>query len=321
MVMLLLPLGWVAAAGDFGALCRDRAAIERVYHDRRLGDKPPFEEMLPRDTVATLVRLDQHKESVLGKIYGVEVTPAMVQAEVERINATTRAPEVLAELKAALGNDPSRFARSMARPLVVERTLRARFENDDALHAPQRRQAEQVREKLLQHRAPRTHEPVSHPRSPSPQSANYLGQTTTDPDRLVEELAGILKGSQTGSVTEMTWQLGPRLNENMPANSPDELEVEQRFGPNARLLSRPEELNSSNQSHFDDLPGELQRVLRAQLRHAGDISAAIETPHGFLLYLALEKTPEQLRVLSLAVPKRSYEQWLKEQVKDEEGKP
>src|SRR5216684_4210992 len=50
-------------------------------------------------------------------------SPARPDAEAERINATTRAPEVLAELKAALGNDPARFARTVARPIVVERTL------------------------------------------------------------------------------------------------------------------------------------------------------------------------------------------------------
>ena len=57
--------------------------------------------------------------------------------------------EVLAELKAALGNDPARFARTVAKPIVVERLLRNRFENDDQLHAPQRHQVEQVRAQLL----------------------------------------------------------------------------------------------------------------------------------------------------------------------------
>ena len=58
---------------------------------------------------------------------------------------------------------------------------------------------------------------------------------------------------------------------------------------------------------------ELEHVLRVQLRQAGDVSAVIETPGGFLLYLAKEKAFETLSVVSLSVPKRNYEQWLEEQ--------
>ena len=48
----------------------------------------------------------------------------------------------LVEIKAALGNDTNRFARTMARPLLVERLLRDKFDNDDSLHATQRRECE-----------------------------------------------------------------------------------------------------------------------------------------------------------------------------------
>jgi hypothetical protein len=61
------------------------------------------------------------------------------------------------------------------------------------------------------------------------------------------------------------------------------------------------------------LPGELQRVLRLQLRQPGDVSAVIEAPGGFLLYVAKEKTDTALTVACLSLPKRSYEQWLSEQ--------
>jgi hypothetical protein len=62
--------------------------------------------------------------------------------------------------------------------------------------------------------------------------------------------------------------------------------------------------------YFEDLPGELQRVLRVQLRRPGDVSAVIETPGGFLLYVAKEKTDNALTTACLSIPKRSYEQWL-----------
>jgi hypothetical protein len=43
------------------------------------------------------------------------------------------------------------------------------------------------------------------------------------------------------------------------------------------------------------------------------VSAVIEMPEGFSLYLAKEKTPEVLSATALFIPKRSYEEWLAEQ--------
>src|SRR5882672_8965700 len=148
-LLLVLAFCSAAMAEDFSALCADRAAIERVYHNHRLGEKPPFEKAMPPTLLEQLVKQDAHKEAVLKRVYGVEITPTVLDAEVQRINATTRAPEMLAELKAALGNETNRFARTVAKPIVVERLLRERFENDDNLHVSQRRQAEKVRNALL----------------------------------------------------------------------------------------------------------------------------------------------------------------------------
>src|SRR3989442_454407 len=43
---LFLALASPTMADDFSALCADRAAIERVYYQHRLGTKPSFEETL-----------------------------------------------------------------------------------------------------------------------------------------------------------------------------------------------------------------------------------------------------------------------------------
>lgn len=40
---------------------------------------------MPRELIERVVRQDNHKEAVLRKVYGVEITPALVAAEVERI--------------------------------------------------------------------------------------------------------------------------------------------------------------------------------------------------------------------------------------------
>ena len=278
---VLLAWSWGALAADLSTLCAERAAIERVYYQHRLGTKPPFEETLPQTTLEALVRLDLNKEAVLKKVYRVEITPALLEAEVQRINTTTRAPEMLAEIKAALSNDPVKFAEALARPILVERLLREKFENDDALHATQRRECERARDGLL--------------------AAKTNG---TSPANLL----AVFRQARSNQISELTWQLAARPAETNAATL-DELEIKKRFGPDAQMLSSPQE-ERDRKNYFEDLPGELQRVLRVQLRQAGDVSAVIETPTGFLLYLALGRTEAVLTVASLSLPKRSYEEWL-----------
>jgi hypothetical protein len=265
-LLLWLALGSVVQADDLARLYADRTAIERVYYQHRLGDKPPFEQILPPTHVEQLVRADLRKETVLKEVYGVEITPAQIAAEVQRIDATTRAPEVLAELKTALDNDPARFARTVARPIVVERLLRDRFDNDDALHAGQRRQAEAARASLL-----------AIPAEPAGPGGRLTG----------------LRQLGSNQVSETTWQMTPRPPE---AGAPD-----------------VHEPGGDPKFYFDELPGPLQLVLRAQLHRAGNVSAVIETPAGFLVYLCEETTAASMRVAILSIPKRNYEQWLAEQ--------
>lgn len=285
MLVLLAP-GFATRAADLVSLCRDRAAIERIYYNHRLGEKPPFEQVLPGVTVEKLVRQDLTKEAALKKVYGLEITATALDAEVRRIDTTTRAPEILAEIKAALGKNQLRFADSFARPILVERLLRGKFDNDDALHAPQRHQVEQLRNELLAAKTNRV-----------------------DYDKLLT----LLKRGHSSVVTEMTWQLSARLVQtNAPAA--DEIEIKKRFGADAQVLSSPHAGEEAGRKfYFEELPGDLQNVLRVQLRHPGDLSAVIETPGGFLLYLTKEKTAALLSVAGLFQPKRSYEQWLEEQ--------
>ena len=253
--LLFLLVGCVAAqADDLAALVRDRAAIERVYYNHRLGQKPPFEQATPPALIERLVKDDLRKETALRKVYGVAITPALLAAEVERINTTTRAPEMLAEIKVALGNDPAKFAQTFAKPFLVERLLRDKFDNDEALHAPLRREAETLRGQLLEARAANSNTRNPKAERRSPQSAV-----------VTSSLLAILKACRAGQLTETTWQLGPRPAEtNAPAA--EELDIKQRFGPNAQLLSSPHGAERDRKQYFEDLPGELQRVLRVQLR-------------------------------------------------------
>lgn len=280
--LLLAASLHIARADDLAARCTDRAALERVYHAHRLGTKQPFEQAMPSTLLEQLVRQDLQKEAVLKKVYGVEITPAMITAEVERINTTTRAPEVLAEIKHALGDDATRFANSMARPILVERELRRRFDSDDKLHAAQRRAAEQARESLL------------------------------------------AKKPVTG-MHDVTWQLTPRPAEDKPApaaaqTTPTQANAKSKAYTNEATAQLSQAINPPDKAaagkeklYFEDLDPELQKVLRVQLQKPGDISAVIEMPGGFLVFLAKEKTAEALSAASLTIPKRSYEEWLAKQ--------
>jgi hypothetical protein len=290
---MCLLLAWSATtlADDFASLCADRTAIERVYYNHRTGNKPAFDQVSPPALIQRLAREDLHKEAVLRKVYAVDITPAMLAAEGQRINTTTRAPDTLAELKAALGNDADRFARAVARPIVVERLLRERFENDDTLHAAQRDIAEKTRDRLLA--AKNRNEPLAN-------------------------LIALLKQDHSGQVSETTWILTARPAETN-APSPDELEIKKRFGPDAQILSSPTSTDRERKLYFEDLPTPLQNVLRVQLRQPRDMSAVIEMPNGFLLYVAKARTADTLDVAMLSLPKRSYEQWLSEQTEIKAG--
>jgi hypothetical protein len=282
----LALLGSVVLAAEAPSPTADRAAIERVYHSHRTGTKQPFEQAMPRELLEKLVRQDQHKEAVLKRVYKVEVTPAMVAAEVQRIDTTTRAPEVLAEIKRALGDDATRFARSMARPIIVERELRQRFDNDDTLHAAKRAEADQARTELLAGKSLKEMHEATWQLTPRPdgeKAGNQRPEATGPPP----QTKGVAK---SGNYTvEATAQLSQALTSPEPA-APGKEKV-----------------------YFEDLDPELQKVLRVQLQKPGDVSAVIETPGGFLVFRAREKSSQTLSVASLSIPKRSYEEWLAQQ--------
>lgn len=275
----LLAQAALAVMPDMKALCADQMAIERVYHEHRIGMKRSFEEAVPVSLIMKNVRMNLRKEEVLRQRYGLEITDEMVEAEVKRIDTTTRAPEILAEIKAALGNDPTRFARSMARPIVVERELRYRFDNDDELHAAQRRQAEQARQKLLDGEILVNMHEVSWVMMPRPVD-NPSASATPAPQTQGKARGGLYSVEATAQIAQ-------------PLSSSDG--------------------EKQQQIYFEDLDPELQHVLRVQLRKAGDVSAVIEMPTGFLVFVAKEISTERLGASSISIPKQSYETWIEKQ--------
>jgi hypothetical protein len=248
----------VARAANLDELIADRAAIERVYYRHRIGATEPFESAVPAADLRRLVERDLAREQALRSRYGEEINSNQIAAEATRIDKTTRAPATLAEIKAALGNDPARIDRSFVKPLLVERDLRSRFENDDAIHASVRRECETARTNLL--------------------AARSAGAA---PARLVAELMQ----SHPNAVAKATWSLAPRVAAAQPGAE-------------------------SQTRYLEELPAQLRQVLAAQLRAAGDVSAVIELPQNFLLFVAEEKNEKSLTAACLDLPKQNCDTWL-----------
>jgi len=198
------------------------------------------------------------------------------------MKATTRAPVVLAELKSSLGNIPGRFARAVVQPLLVDRELRARFDDDPEIHAVQRAEAAGLRKQII--------------------AAQSNGSAT-------DALLVLLRQNATNEFSESVWQLGTRPVGDDSSAPPDQAEIHRRFGSNAQLLSAPGRPDDGK-FYFSDLPPELQNILRLQLRRAGAVSDVIETPHALQLYLLVEKDEHVMKVAVLTVAKQSFEGWL-----------
>ena len=81
----------------------------------------------------------------------------------------------------------------------------------------------------------------------------------------------------------------------------------------AQTLGGGKEHSDDRKLYFEDIDPELQNVLRAQLQKPGDVSAVIEIPTGFLVFLAKEKSTAILTAACLTLPKRSYDEWLAQQ--------
>lgn len=255
ILILVAAIASASPAATRAEPIADRAAIERVYHSHRTGATETFEQALPAADLRRLVERNAAREKFLRAHYGVEISAPQIAAETSRIAATTRAPETLAEIKAALGGDATRFADAFVKPILVERELRLRFANDDALHASLRRVGETERTNLLNARA--------------------AGASAA-------ELVGRLTHAHSNAVTQISW----RLTEN------------------AATTTAPA---------FTSLPPQLREVLAAQLRAPADVSALIETPENFLLFVVREKTEATLSAACLVIAKPSCDDWIASQ--------
>jgi len=113
--------------------------IEEVYWRHRTatqtGDRAvTFAEVMPDTAIREKVEDTLRKSAALATYWQRPVTGAQLQAEISRMAAQTRQPDVLRELWNALDNDPYVIAECLARPLLVERELGAWYAHDARFH-------------------------------------------------------------------------------------------------------------------------------------------------------------------------------------------
>jgi hypothetical protein len=127
-------------------------AVRAVEQTRALlaaGATTPLDPAAIRDLAARQVGRALQQEALLARRFGVRVSPDLLAAELERIEAHTQDAEGWAAVKAALGNDRRGIEETVCRPLVVDRLLRLRFAFDDRVHADAHARAREARSRFL----------------------------------------------------------------------------------------------------------------------------------------------------------------------------
>ena len=128
---------------------RAQEAIERVYYAHQIGTKVSFEKAVPRDVLEKKVRNYLKQSVALEESWNTPVTAEALEAELNRIVRSTRFPERLEEIYAALGDDPILVQETFARQSLVDRLTRSFFASDERFHAARRDDAELLRRRLV----------------------------------------------------------------------------------------------------------------------------------------------------------------------------
>jgi len=127
---------------------RAQRAIEEVYSKHRIwpaenpGAKPPLEAVLSEAQLRAKVEDSLRKSNAAEMVWGRPITAPQLQAEMERMAQRSRAPEVLQEVFAALGDDPRLIAETLVRQTLVDRLVRNWYSRDERFHGVTRRKAE-----------------------------------------------------------------------------------------------------------------------------------------------------------------------------------
>ncbi|BAO44071.1 Kelch repeat-containing protein [Thiolapillus brandeum] len=149
MIGLLILIGsGPLAAGQFHTTtftleqrvsCQSRIEDVRWSHsiwpESNTQPKPSRMEVMDEAQIRAQVEDNLRLEAALAGRYGIAITQSMLQSEINRMGSNSRIPDRLQELFKALDNDPLKVAECLARPLLVKRLLRERYEWDAHEHS------------------------------------------------------------------------------------------------------------------------------------------------------------------------------------------
>src|SRR5215469_5877656 len=106
----------------------------RIWPEERANPKPPLESVMSRAQIEKKVADYLRKSQALEDHWQRPITADQLQAEMNRMAANTKQPDVLRELFEALENDPFVIAECLARPIAAERLL-ARLDANEKIDA------------------------------------------------------------------------------------------------------------------------------------------------------------------------------------------
>ena len=113
-----------------------RQAVEQVYWRHRIwptenpAPKPDLEQVLPPQALRARVEDELRRSNALAQLWQRPITGSQLQAEIDRMTRSTRQPQVLAEIFAALDHDPYLVAECLARPVLADRLMRSFYAAD-----------------------------------------------------------------------------------------------------------------------------------------------------------------------------------------------
>src|SRR5260370_20610418 len=112
----------------------------RIWPNERRDPKPPLDSVMPLTQLEKRVADYLRKSQTLQDYWQRPITAEQLQAEMDRMAADTKQPEVLRELFEALESDPFVIAECLARPALAEHLLTSRHDQGQQLHSEMRQQ-------------------------------------------------------------------------------------------------------------------------------------------------------------------------------------
>jgi N-acetylneuraminic acid mutarotase len=275
-------------------------AIEDVYWRHRIwprnrGERPDAKPSL--DAVMSSGQVENKVADYLRKSQALEdywqrpLTAEQLQAEMDRMAAHTKEPEVLRELFAALGNDPFVIAECLARPALAERLLTDWYAYDERIHGDVKGRAEAE----LQ-----AHPTIEQLKQTLPAAASRSDAGAASGNyREIELVKSEIAGEEANQGVEHGLKLDSR-----------------RWDETVQKLAATfgERRSGSGRTAFESADMSAQSKNDAAEAYetipTGKLSTLQEDEAGYYATAVIEKTSDRLKLATVAWPKEPLESWI-----------